>query len=254
MREFNRENSITCSKYLSEFQVTKFTYMFKTFFDIEENGLIEKDDITSFGELLREYTGWAKDSATYLGMVDLLNTFHECVRDQVKAEYLSEDTTEEEARRPWEEAFDEYKEVQFKEDPSMSLKQWLNMWGRLCRGSAGISDFPIWVQLLPDMFFEVADRDGDGVISKDELRNFYFKICGLTDKVTLERTTNEGYRALTANGDYQLTKQNYMFAFANFLLAKGIYGPGKYLYGTFDNREIDETFKVVYNSDSDSDA
>ena len=41
-----------------------------------------------------------------------------------------------------------------------------------------------------------------------------------------------------------------MFAFANFLLGKGIYGPGKYLYGTFDNREIDETYKVEYN-DSD---
>ena len=42
-----------------------------------------------------------------------------------------------------------------------------------------------------------------------------------------------------------------MFAFANFLLAKGIYGPGKYLFGTFDNREIDETYKVVYNDGSD---
>ena len=45
-----------------------------------------------------------------------------------------------------------------------------------------------------------------------------------------------------------------MFAFANFLLAKGIYGPGKYLYGTFDNREIDETYKVNYNAESDSEA
>ena len=53
------------------------------------------------------------------------------------------------------------------------------------------------------------------------------------------------------NGDYKLNKQNYLFAFANFLLAKGIYGPGKYLFGTFDNREIDESYKVVYNDDSD---
>ena len=56
---------------------------------------------------------------------------------------------------------------------------------------------------------------------------------------------------LLQNGDYKLNKQNYMFAFANFLLAKDIYGPGKYLYGTFDNREIDETYKVCYNDDSD---
>ena len=51
------------------------------------------------------------------------------------------------------------------------------------------------------------------------------------------------------NGNYQLNKENYLFAFANFLLGKDIYGPGKYLFGTFDNREIDETYKVCYNEE-----
>ena len=46
-----------------------------------------------------------------------------------------------------------------------------------------------------------------------------------------------------------LNKTNYMFCFANFLLGKGIYGPGKYLFGTFDNREIDEKYKVVYTEE-----
>jgi hypothetical protein len=241
-------------KYLSEFQVTKFTYMFKAFFDLEENGLIEHDDIMEFGNRMCHYTGWEKGNPHHERMTDILNTFYECVRDQVKAEYLSEDTTEEESMIPWEEAFNRYKDVQFNVVPRMSLKQWLNMWGRLCHGSAGISGFPIWVQLLPELFFDVADRDGDGIISKEELRNFYWKISGITDIKQLERTTNEGYRALSANGDYKLNKQNYMFAFANFLLAKGIYGPGKYLYGTFDNREIDETYKVNYNAESDSES
>lgn len=241
-------------KYLSEFQVTKFTYMFHAFFDIEENGLIEQDDILAFGERMCTYTGWGKDSIEKRRMLDILETFYECVRDQVKAEYLNEEATDADCLIPWNEAFDKYKDVMFNVVPKMSLKQWLNMWGRLCHGSAGISDFPIWVQLLPELFFEVGDRDGDGVLSKEELSNFYCKISGITDPKTLERTTNEGYRALTANGDYKLNKQNYLFAFANFLLAKGIYGPGKYLYGTFDNRELDETYKVNYNAESDSEA
>ena len=38
-----------------------------------------------------------------------------------------------------------------------------------------------------------------------------------------------------------------MFCFANFLLGRDIYGPGKYIFGVFDNREISETFKVKYN-------
>ena len=38
---------------------------------------------------------------------------------------------------------------------SISLKSWLNMWARLFRGSAGMDDFPIWVQLLPRVLFNV---------------------------------------------------------------------------------------------------
>ena len=44
---------------------------------------------------------------------------------------------------------------------SISLIQWLNMWGRLTYGSAGLSDFPCWVQTLPQIFFKVIDRDGE---------------------------------------------------------------------------------------------
>ena len=71
-----------------------------------------------------------------------------------------EEATDADCLIPWNEAFDKYKDVMFNVVPKMSLKQWLNMWGRLCHGSAGISDFPIWVQLLPELFFEVGDRDG----------------------------------------------------------------------------------------------
>ena len=39
--------------------------------------------------------------------------------------------------------------------------------------------------------------------------------------------------------------------FANFLLGRGKYGPGKYLFGCFDNSEIGETYQVKYNDDDD---
>ena len=49
----------------------------------------------------------------------------------------------------------------------------------------------------------------------------------------------------------KLTRENYDFVFANFLLGKDIYGPGKYIFGAFDNREIDEIFPVKYNDDDE---
>ena len=42
-------------------------------------------------------------------------------------------------------------------------------------------------------------------------------------------------------------REHYFFCFANFLLGRDIYGPGKYIFGVFDNREIDHTYMVKYN-------
>ena len=53
---------------------------------------------------------------------------------------------------------------------AITLQQWLNMWGRLCHGAAGLSGFPIWVQLLPEVFFEVIDRDRKYSVSKRFLK------------------------------------------------------------------------------------
>ena len=158
-------------------------------------------------------------------------------------------------------------------NPDITLDDWLNMWGKLCRGAAGISGFPIWVKLLCQIFFDTIDRDHDGVLSKQEMRNFYEVLIEVPQN-ELDKVTNEGYRALTAvsdniylesekiispslfklfydcflkDGRYKLTRANYEFCFANFLLGKGIYGPGKYIFGVFDNSDIDTKYKVIYD-------
>merc|ERR1711997_578939 len=79
------------ARHLSEFQVTKFKYMFSAFFDIEENGLIEQDDIFAFGNRMCQYTGWKEGSPHKERATDILSTFYECVKDQVKAEYLNKE-------------------------------------------------------------------------------------------------------------------------------------------------------------------
>jgi len=247
--EFHADDVLRSAKHLSSFQKQKFTFLFNTFFDIKKNGLIEGNDIEAFTEKLRKFSGWSKDSKEYLELNDVNSTFYECLRDQVRAEFQATDTSDAEAMIPWEEAFKKYSDQKLSK--TMNLGQWLNMWGRLTYGSAGIADFPIWVQILPEIFFKVMDRDNKGILSLDELKNFYRDMIGITDKATLEKVSKEGYRAMTANGDYKLTRENYDFVFANFLLGKDIYGPGKYIFGAFDNREIDEIFPVKYNDDDE---
>merc|ERR1719192_255856 len=130
------------------------------------------------------------------------------------------------------------------------VNQWLNMWGRLCRGAAGISGFPIWVQLLAIVFFEVIDRDEDGLLEFEELSNYYKGIVGVKTE-DLYVVTKEGYRVLTANEGYLLNQENYLFCFANFLLGRDIYGPGKYIFGVFDNREMKEKYQIIYNEEDE---
>merc|ERR1719367_376223 len=98
----------------------------------------------------------------------------------------------------------------------ITLSDWLNMWGKLCRGAAGISGFPIWVKLLCQLFFDTIDRDGDGICSMEELQNFYKDVIGV-DGDSLTKVTTEGYRALTAGNKYKLNKDNYLYCFASFL-------------------------------------
>lgn len=248
--ELNPEDVLSAAKHLSPFQVEKYTFLFNTFFDIKKNGLIEENDIHAFTEKLRLYTGWKQDSKQYHKMKDVNRTFYECIRDQVKAEFQAvgehrRGSMDDHAIISWDDAFALY--TNDKIAKSMNIEQWLNMWGKLCRGSAGLSDFPIWVQILPEVFFNVIDRDEDGFLGYDEFKNFYKILLGIQDSVQLEKVCKEGYRAMTANGEYKLNKGNYDFVFANFLLGKDIYGPGKYLFGVFDNREIDEKFPVRYN-------
>ena len=53
------------------------------------------------------------------------------------------------------------------------------------------------------------------------------------------------------NEGYMLNQENYLFCFANFLLGRDIYGPGKYIFGVFDNREMNEKYQIIYNEEDE---
>jgi len=232
-------------RYLSSFQIEKFTYMFNSFFDdANGDGLLQKADVDALIERLRVYRGWTTNSENYNRIRDVMYSFYDCLADQVRQEKFCSSEAK---------GFDSWAEAKSKYDTSVddiTLNQWLNMWGRLCRGTAGISGFPFWVQLLGIIFFEVIDRDEDGLLEFEEIQNYYKGLVGVKQD-DLYVVAKEGYRVLTANGGYILNKDNYLFCFANFLLGRDIYGPGKYIFGVFDNREMNETYKIIYNEEDE---
>ena len=135
--------------------------------------------------------GWSTESPNYARIHDVMYSFYDCLCDQVRQETFCSSEAK---------GFDSWAEAKAKYDTSVdniSLNQWLNMWGRLCRGTAGISGFPFWVQLLGIIFFEVIDRDEDGLLEFEEIQNYYKGLVGV-QRDELYVTTKEGFRALTA--------------------------------------------------------
>jgi len=232
-------------RFLSPFQIEKFTYMFNTFFDdANGDGLLQKEDIDVLLDRLAKHRNLEKGHEKLKRVEDVLYAFYECMIDQVKLEKGASATAK--GFDSWEEALKEHKV----DTSNITLNQWLNMWGRLCHGAAGMSGFPFWVQLLGHTFFDTIDQDQDGVLGYEEFKSYYKHLAEVKEG-DLEKVAKEGYRAMTANNGYELNRENYLFCFANFLLGRDIYGPGKYIFGVFDNREIDETFRVKYNDDDE---
>lgn len=229
------------AKFLSPFQIEKLTYFFHAFFDNDKNGVIEIEDFEGLNERLRNIAGWSMDSSEYKLMLDNFSVLFECLLDQVKNEADNTDLE----HRSWEEAL---KPSKFN-ITSINLTQWLNMWGRLCKGTAGIDQMPVWVRLIPTTIFMVIDsKDGHGIISQEEVKRFYAGFTGMRDK-ELDETAKEGYRAMTANGEHILTLENFKLLFSNFVLGKTIYGPGKYIFGIFDNSDMNQKYQVLYEED-----
>merc|ERR1711973_870776 len=129
---------------------------------------------------------------------------------------------------------------------------------------------PFQVDKLTYFFTQFFDHNQDGVIdSKDfaglneRLRKVagwelddpqYLAVCDnnrvffecLLEQAYAERNT-EGFRSMSANGDYELDWSSYKLLFSNFLLGRTIYGPGKYVFGCFDNSDMTEKYKIDYN-------
>ncbi|CAH1121285.1 unnamed protein product [Ceutorhynchus assimilis] len=129
----------------------------------------------------------------------------------------------------------------------LTKEGWLNKWEELLIGSRNLIDFPIWLQFFVKVLFQVINRGGTGIITSDELNNFYSSVLCL-DTSKVGEILNTAYQAMTSSGDHPLHYRSYRLSFSNYLLGRYPNGPGHHILGAPIHEKSSAMFPVDYSA------
>ncbi|XP_012937089.1 uncharacterized protein LOC106011552 [Aplysia californica] len=95
-------------------------------------------------------------------------------------------------------------------------------------------NLPVWLRLMPKLLFNIVDRRRQEVLTANDLEIFYKEMVHLEADQARE-VSQRAYVQMTDNGRYPLTYSSYEQLFANFLIGRTPYGPGRYIFGCFEH-------------------
>ena len=128
---------------------------------------------------------------------------------------------------------EEEEEEKVEEKSSVSIEEWVEVWGETVGKARKMDDLPMWLQYYPKTLFDTINRSGSGIVSKKELKLFYtaFLDAGKMEEDALVLLTDKSYSAMTSNGEVELNFHMYKLSFLNFLLGRQPNGPGQWIFG-----------------------
>ena len=137
------------------------------------------------------------------------------------------------------------------EKSSVSIEEWVEVWGETVGKARKMDDLPMWLQYYPKTLFDTINRSGSGIVSKKELKLFYtaFLDAGKMEEDALVLLTDKSYSAMTSNGEVELNFHMYKLSFLNFLLGRQPNGPGQWIFGEVE-RSTEEglVFEIDYKA------
>ncbi|XP_045482115.1 uncharacterized protein LOC123686158 [Harmonia axyridis] len=211
---------------LTSTQNNKFSHFFSTLLDRDQDDLIWKQDFETLIERFRHFADWSLNSAEF-------NTLREVERGFIET-FLVDISNER-----W--------GFQLNNETYLTKEGWLQKWGELLCGSKNLNDFPVWLQVFSKVLFQVMNKSGSGIVTRDELGSFYSSVLCLN---TLEvgKILDVSYQAMTSNGDHPLMYEAYRLCFANYLLGRYPNGPGEHILGTPPNESSLAMFPIDYSA------
>jgi len=209
---------------LSDFQKEKLEYYFR-FLCPSEAGYLDPQSITKFMNKVLEFTGWEEDGRLAKECREVHVAFFEVLFEKSKEEATLVST----------------KNIDMTLD-KCSKDIWLAMWSHMLTGAMGISNFPIWLRLMPKYLFKMIDRSDKGYLTADDLAVYYRDMIHLEED-QVRKVADKAYEQMTDGGKWPLTLESYEQLFANFLIGRTPYGPGRYIFGCFEHEVRD--FKLI---------
>ncbi|CAH1153762.1 unnamed protein product [Phaedon cochleariae] len=199
----------TSSYELSIIQNKKFSHFFSCLLDHDQDNLISEQDFETLIERLRHFADWSINSSEFNILREIQRGFVETFLYNMSDEKLG---------------------FQVNDVRYISEEGWLHKWSELLMSSKNLTDFPIWLQFFVKVLFQVINRSGTGVITRDELGSFYSSVLGL-NAVKVGEILDLAYQAMTSNGDHPLHYKSYRLCFSNYLISRNPNGPGHHILG-----------------------
>ena len=214
---------------LSSFQVDKFVHFFYHVLDVNRDHVISQEDFDDLNDRVRHYMDWSKNNINYLTLNEVHSLFIQYFLTQA-VKFVPKDDGFDfcDFKGPGEE-----EEESVPEKLSVSIEEWVEVWGETVGKARKMDDLPMWLQYYPKTLFDTINRSGSGVVSKKELKLFYtaFLDAGKMEEDALVMLTDRSYSAMTSNGEVQLNFHMYKLSFLNFLLGRQPNGPGQWIFG-----------------------
>ncbi|XP_055343656.1 sarcoplasmic calcium-binding proteins II, V, VI, and VII-like [Paramacrobiotus metropolitanus] len=178
---------------LSDFQTKKLIYLYRTFFDTDNNGTIEKDDFDLLLSKISKLRGWSAGSSQYATLQQRLDGI-----------------------------WNELKKADVDGDGQISEKEWLKLWSDVIFNKSNGQ----WIQLYQDFIFDAQDTSGDGNVDEGEFSALFTSLGVPADQCS------NAFKTVTAGGSPVITKDLFVKRFQEFISSSDVSAPGNSIFGS----------------------
>ena len=139
---------------LSSFQVDKFVHFFYHVLDVNRDHVISQEDFDDLNDRVRHYMDWTSNDKRFLKLYEIHSLFIQYFLTQA-VKFVPKDDGFDfcDFKGPGEE-----EEESVPEKLSVSIEEWVEVWGETVGKARKMDDLPMWLQYYPKTLFDTINR------------------------------------------------------------------------------------------------